>query len=408
MPRPLPIPHLVVAGGGMAGLAAALALDHGGRGRVNITLLDPQLEREQKDDARASAITAGSRRMLETLGVWEAVVPHAQAVSAMDITDARMDQVLRPVFLTFDGESPSEIFAHIVPNTALQQALLDKARRTGITLKADGVKSATPENRHMRVETTSGNTEHAELLVAADGAQSRLRQRAGIADYGWRYDRTAIATTIAHTLSHQGRATQHFLDGGPFALLPLTGNRSSIVWTEPHAAARRIMALPDEAFTAELAIRAGGFLGEITLAGSRAAHPLALRMARSFIAPRLALVGDAAHGLHPVAGQGINLGFRDVAALAEAVSDALDVGGDGGSALVLQRYQQWRRFDTLAMLAATDALVHLFAPQNGLLRTLRDIGMGLVDRFPPVKNALIRSAAGASGKPPKLLKGEPL
>jgi 2-octaprenyl-6-methoxyphenol hydroxylase len=404
---PVPGFLVVVAGGGMVGLAAALAVHRLGRGRIDVTILDPNFAQRQVNDARASALTAGSRRMLDALGVWEDIAPHAQPVTAMDISDAHLDQVLRPVFLSFgDDAATTEPFAHIVPNDVVHNALLKRVTEAGMVCLATGVKSAVPFPNGIHITPLSGDAFDAAFLIAADGAHSRIRQRAGIADYSWSYDRTAIVTTIAHSLDHQGRARQHFLNGGPFALLPLTGQRSSIVWTEPHKEAQRIMALPDDAFTAELALRAGGFAGDIHLAGPRAAHPLSLRMARTFIGNRLALAGDAAHGLHPVAGQGVNLGFRDVAALAECVGDAVELGGNPGVSQVLKRYEQWRRFDTLVMLAATDGLVRLFARQSPPLRLLRDIGLGLVDRAPWLKNALIRSAAGASGHPPKLLRGE--
>ena len=246
------------------------------------------------------------------------------------------------------------------------------------------------------------------LLVAADGARSRLRERAGIPVRGWSYGQSAIVTTVAHERDHNGRAEEHFLPGGPFAILPLRNRRSSIVWTEHTADAARIVALADDAFHDELEKRFGLHLGEITLAGPRRAYPLGLWVARSFVAERLALIGDAAHVIHPIAGQGLNMGLRDVAALAEAVVDAARLGLDPGDATVLERYQRWRRFDTLAMGVSTDSLNRLFSNRSDVLRLVRDVGLGIVDRLPPLKRLFIREAAGLTGEVPKLLRGEAL
>ena len=244
--------------------------------------------------------------------------------------------------------------------------------------------------------------------MAADGARSRLRERAGIATHGWEYDQSGIVVTVGHERDHQGRAEEHFLPAGPFAILPLKGKRSSLVWTEKRADAARIVALPEEEFHAELEQRFGLHLGEIKALDKPRAFPLGYFVARSFIAERLALVGDAAHVIHPIAGQGLNMGLKDVAALAETVVDALRLGIDPGQADVLKRYQRWRRFDTMAMGAATNTLNVLFSNESTLLRGVRDIGLGLVDRMPPLKNAFIRQAAGLSGEVPRLLKGEAL
>jgi 2-octaprenyl-6-methoxyphenol hydroxylase len=246
------------------------------------------------------------------------------------------------------------------------------------------------------------------LLVAADGARSKLREIAGIASYGWSYGQSAIVTTVAHEREHHGRAEEHFLPAGPFATLPLTGNRSSIVWTETTREAERIVGLPDAEFHAELEKRFGLKLGDISVAGPRRTYPLGFAVARSFIADRLALVGDAAHMIHPIAGQGLNMGLRDVAALAEAVVDAARLGLDPGGADVLERYQRWRRFDTAAMGIATDGLNRLFSNHSDALRLARDIGLGIVDRLPALKHFFIREAAGLTGEVPKLLKGEAL
>ena len=248
----------------------------------------------------------------------------------------------------------------------------------------------------------------ARLLVAADGARSTIRASAGIATHGWTYDQSAIVTTVGHERDHCGRAEEHFLPAGPFAILPLKGNRSSIVWTEAKGEAERIVALPDDAFHDELEKRFKLHLGEIKTVGARRVHPLGFFVARSFIAERIALVGDAAHVIHPIAGQGLNMGLKDVAALAEVIVDAARLGLDPGSATVLERYQRWRRFDTVTMGIATDGLNRLFSNRSDVLRLMRDVGLGLVDRVPNLKRLFIREAAGLVGEVPKLLRGEVL
>jgi 2-octaprenyl-6-methoxyphenol hydroxylase len=399
--------EVLIAGGGFAGLALALALRQALGPRFAVTLVDPVLARGE--DPRASAIAAAPRRMFEALGVWAAVAPQAQAILDMVITDSRVDDAARPVFLTFEGEvEPGEPFAHMIENARLVAALTAKAAAAGVTLVSQPVKDFTAAGADVTVELGDGSTWAAKLLVAADGGRSRLRQRAGIAVHGWSYGQSAIVTTVAHERDHHGRAEEHFLPGGPFAILPLRGNRSSIVWTEHTADAERFVALPDAAFRDELEKRFGLRLGDIALAGPRRAYPLGLWMARSFIAARMALVGDAAHVIHPIAGQGLNMGLRDIAALAEAVVDAARLGLDAGDATVLERYQRWRRFDTMTMGVSTDMLNRLFSNKSDGLRLVRDIGLGLVDRLPPLKRMFMREAAGLSGEVPKLLRGEAL
>lgn len=246
------------------------------------------------------------------------------------------------------------------------------------------------------------------LLVAADGARSTIRQAAGIATQGWDYGQSAIVTTVGHERDHNGRAEEHFLPAGPFAILPLKGRRSSIVWTEKISEAERLVALPDAAFHDELEQRFKLHLGEITVVGARRVLPLGFFVARAFIAERIALAGDAAHVIHPIAGQGLNMGLKDVAALAEVIVDAARLGLDPGAATVLERYQRWRRFDTMTMGLATDSLNRLFSNRSDVLRLLRDIGLGMVERLPGLKRLFIREAAGLFGDVPKLLRGEML
>jgi 2-octaprenyl-6-methoxyphenol hydroxylase len=258
------------------------------------------------------------------------------------------------------------------------------------------------------VTLSDGSVIEASLLVAADGARSKLRERAGIATHGWDYDQSGIVVTVGHERDHQGRAEEHFLPAGPFAILPLSGKRSSLVWTERRSEAARIVALSEEEFHDELERRFGLHLGEVKALDQPRAFPLGYFVARSFIGERLALVGDAAHLIHPIAGQGLNMGLKDVAALAEVIVDAARLGMDPGLANVIERYQRWRRFDTMAMGFATNSLNLLFSNRSTLLRTVRDIGLGLVDRAPPLKGMFIRQAAGLAGEVPRLLKGEAL
>jgi 2-octaprenyl-6-methoxyphenol hydroxylase len=258
------------------------------------------------------------------------------------------------------------------------------------------------------VTLASGKRLSARLVVAADGARSRLRELADIDTVAWDYPQSAIVTTVAHERDHGGRAVEHFLPAGPFAILPLQGRRASLVWTERTDEARRIVALPDAAFHAELERRFGLELGDIALAGPRRAFPLEFALARRFVAERLALVGDAAHVIHPIAGQGLNMGLRDVAALAETIAETARLGLDPGGHDALARYERWRRFDTTAMGATTDALNRLFSNRSELLKLARDVGLGIVDRLPALKTLFIREAAGLAGEVPKLLRGEAL
>ena len=299
---------------------------------------------------------------------------------------------MRPVFLTFAGEvEPDEPFAHMIENAPLNAALASKARAEGIALRATAVTGFQHDGRIM-VSFGDGSVS-ASLLVAADGARSRVREQAGIASHGWSYGQSAIVTTVTHEREHNGRAEEHFLPAGPFAILPLKGRRSSLVWTETDAEAARIMALPEAEFHGELERRFGLHLGEIGVAGARHAYPLGLFIARSFVAERIALVGDAAHVIHPIAGQGLNMGLRDVAALAEAIVDAARLGLDCGGADVLERYQRWRRFDTITMGIATDGLNRLFSNESDVLRLMRDVGLGLVDRM-PAREAVLHPRGG--------------
>jgi 2-octaprenyl-6-methoxyphenol hydroxylase len=400
---------IVIGGGAFAGLALALALRQGLGPEIPIVVADPALATRPSPDPRATAIVAACRRLFEAIGVWDQVAAESQPILDMVVTDSKLEDATRPVFLTFGGEvEPGEPFAHMIENRHLIDTLVGRAGAEGVDLRATTVAGFEARADGVDVTLGDGNTIEASLLIAADGARSRLRERAGIATHGWDYDQSGIVVTVGHERDHGGRAEEHFLPAGPFAILPLKGARSSLVWTENRAEAARITALSEDEFHAELEQRFGLHLGEVKALDRPRAFPLGYFVARSFIGQRLALVGDAAHVIHPIAGQGLNMGLKDIAALAEVVVDAARLGIDLGQADVLERYQRWRRFDTMAMGLATNSLNLLFSNKSTLLRSVRDIGLGLVDRMPPLKNVFIRQAAGLSGEVPRLLKGEAL
>ncbi len=400
---------IVIGGGAFAGLALALALRQGLGPEIPVIVADPALSARPSRDPRATAIVAACRRLFETIGAWDDIRSEAQPILDMVVTDSKLEDATRPVFLNFAGDvAPGEPFAHMVENRRLIDALVVRAEAEGIDLRATTVSSYDARSDGIDVTLGDGSVIAASLLVAADGARSKLRERAGIVTHGWEYDQSGIVVTVGHERDHEGRAEEHFLPAGPFAILPLSGKRSSLVWTERRSEAARIIALGDEEFHSELEQRFGLHLGEVKALDKPRAFPLSYFVARSFIAERLALVGDSAHVIHPIAGQGLNMGLKDVAALAEVVVDAARLGMDIGGADVLERYQRWRRFDTMAMGVATNSLNFLFSNHSTLLRTVRDIGLGIVDRAPPLKNLFIRQAAGLTGEVPRLLKGEAL
>lgn len=398
---------VVVAGAGYVGLATAVAIASARPG-LSVMVVDAAPEGVWKRDGRASAIAAAASRMLARLGCWDEIAPQAGPITEMIITDSHTSDPVRPVFLTFGGEAEAgEPFAHMVENRVLNGALRARAAELGIDV-VEGVAVSGFEAGPADVEIVlaDGTTQRARLLVAADGVRSRLRAMAGIRTTHWDYGQSGIVCTVAHERPHEGRAMEHFLPAGPFATLPLTGNRSSIVWTERTADAERLVAADPLVFEAELERRFGLTLGEIRVEDKPRAWPLGLTLAREFVRPRLALAGDAAHGIHPIAGQGLNLGFKDAAALAEVVVEADRLGRDIGALDVLQDYQAWRRFDTVQMGITTDVLNRMFSNDMAPVRTIRDIGLGLVDRMPRLKEFFIRQASGLSQNTPRLLRGE--
>ncbi len=398
---------VLIAGGGHVGLSLALALRMAGSG-LSVTVVDATPPEALGRDARASAIAAAGRRMLDALGVWRAIEANAQPITEMVITDSRTGDAVRPVFLTFDGRAgDGEPFAHMVMNGDMVGALRDRAAEEGAAIVApDSVDDFTVGPADVACRLGSGRTVRARLLVAADGGRSRLRSLAGIGTVSWPYRQSGIVVTVEHERPHHGRAVEHFLPGGPFAILPLKGNRSSLVWSEREDVARRIVAGDADIFRFELERRFGNQLGAVTPLGRPRAFPLGLTLARAFVRERLALAGDAAHGIHPIAGQGLNLGFRDVAALAECIVEAHRLGLDIGALPVLERYQSWRRFDSFEMGVTTDVLNRLFSNDNPVLRLARDVGLGVVDRLPALKRRFIGEAAGEGGELPRLLRGE--
>jgi 2-octaprenyl-6-methoxyphenol hydroxylase len=399
---------VLIAGAGIAGLTLALALARALKPGFAVTVCDPSLAAPPAGDDRVSAITASARHMLETLDIWPKIEAEAQPVHEMVITDSKLEDVVRPTFLNFDDHQRNGgPLAHIVEHRALAAALREASVTEGVELLPKPVEGF--ETASESVSLSLGDRPlTAKLLVAADGARSKLRTQARIFSVSADYKQLGIVATIGHEREHRGIATQHFLPAGTFATLPLTGRRSSIVWAEEAGEARRIAALPPEEFKKELVRRFGLKLGEIEVLSKVRAYPLSLSIARSFTGERLALLGDAAHVIHPLAGQGLNLGLRDAAALAESITDAARLGLDPGGPEVLKRYQRWRRFDTMAMAGMTDGLNRLFSNNSDALRVLRDVGLGLVERAPRLKQFFTDEAAGTGGDTPKLMRGEVL
>jgi 2-octaprenyl-6-methoxyphenol hydroxylase len=408
MPRPQRF-DVVIGGGGSVGLALAAALADALGPGFTLALLDRGDWRDAAGrDLRASALSAGSKRLLTALGSWARLADFAEPVTAIDITDSRLGDAIRPILLSYDNTlSASEPASYIVENDRLRAALIAAVvDRPGITLLGgSAIQGFAAGAADVSIDLADA-TLRARLLIAADGRGSRLRANAGIKVLRWSYPQTGIVTSLAHSRPHQGRALQHFLPSGPFAILPLPQNRSCITWTEDAGEARRLLGLEAAAFSAELARRFDHRLGDIVALGARAAWPLEMQLARALTAERFALVGDAARVVHPIAGQGLNLGLRDVAALTEVIADAARLGLDIGSGLVLERYERWRRLDSALSAGTFDALNTLFSNDWTLLRTARDVGLALVDRLPALKQFFVAEAAGLTGEVPKLLRGE--
>jgi 2-octaprenyl-6-methoxyphenol hydroxylase len=402
---------VLIVGGGLNGPVLALALARAGLSVTVVDALPLKALRATGFDGRAYALALASQRMLAALDLWDAVSGDAQPINGIRASDGRAGEGASPFFLAFDAAEIEEgPMGYMLEDRFLRVALLDAMKAedrishvAGRTVTAQQV-----DPQGVTVTLSDGKTLRARLIVGADGRRSGTAERAGITRTGWGYGQTALVAAIDHALPHGGIAHQFFMPPGPLAILPLPGNRSSIVWSESDAQAQAIMALDDAGFLDVLRPRFGSFLGEISLAGQRFTYPLNLTLANSFVAERLALVGDAAHGVHPIAGQGLNLGLRDVGALAECLVEAARRGEDIASPLVLARYQQWRRFDTATLAVATDAFNRLFSNDNPLLRLGRDLGMAAVGAVPGLRRRFIREAAGLTGDVPRLLQGQPL
>lgn len=401
-----------MAGAGIASTFLALALARGAGPALEITLVAPAAG-APVPDGRAYALSPGAVAALRGLGAWSAVSATAQPIAGMRITDSRTDDAVRPAYLGL-GDERAPALATMVEAGDLAAELRRGCEGAGIAVRQDRVTAFAADPAGTGVRLAGGDTLRAALLVAADGARSRLREAAGIGWVGTGYAQVAIVATIGHERDHRGVAVQHFLPGGPFAILPLAGagrtfpHRSSIVWSEAEPVARALLAGPEAARLAALAERFGPELGGIALDTPLASYPLAVGLARGMRAARFALLGDAAHQIHPLAGQGLNLGLGDAAALAERIVDAVRLGLDPGSDAVLAAYERDRRFDAVALAGLTDGLNRLFSNDRLAARALRDFGLGLVDRAPALKRALGREAAGTSGRAPRLMRGEAL
>lgn len=405
---------IVISGASYTGAALALALSKSLEGSLSIAVIDKAPAAPPgtpPDSPRAFAVSAASRHLLEYLRLWQQIEPAAQPVSEIEITDSPLNAGIRPVLLTYenaiDDGSPA---SHIVPDAVLAMALKSAlAQAPGVQLFSGAEATAFASGDSAATVTCSDGTRlTADLVVAAEGRRSAVREAAGIKTIGWDYAQSGICTLVRHSRPHEGRAVQHFLPSGPFAILPLPGNRSCITWTEEKSEARRIMGLANPEFLAEVEQRFSGRLGELELLMPPASWPLSLHLARSFVGPRLALLGDTARGVHPIAGQGLNLGFRDVAALTEVIVENARIGLPPSDPDGLKRYERWRRFDSTVSTAAFDGLNRLFSNDNPLLRSLREVGLGLVDRLPLAKSMLVKEAAGLTGDVPRLLRGETL
>lgn len=400
---------ILIVGGGLNGPALALALAQTGH---NVTVVDALPKAQFEDDAfdgRGYALALASKRLLAQIGIWEQVADQSQPMLEIKASDGQAGEGASPFFLHFDHREIEEgPMGYMLEDRYLRRALLqamENEPRISL-INERRVTAQTADLTGVTLTLDNGEELRGRMLVGADGRRSGTATRAGINRSGWDYGQTALVCAIDHEKPHHGIAHQFFMAPGPLAILPLPGNRSSIVWSEKTETAAAIQALDDASYIEVLKPRFGDFLGKISLAGKRFTYPLNLTIANSFIGDRMALIGDAAHGMHPIAGQGLNAGLRDVGALAEVITNATRRGEDIGSVLVLERYQQWRRFDTATLAAATDVVNKLFSNNNPLLRLGRDLGMGVINSLPGLKRNFMREAAGLTGDLPRLLKGE--
>lgn len=403
---------ILIAGGGLNGPALALALAANGLRVIVVDSRPAPVRAEAGFDGRAYALAIASKRLLTMIGIWDRVSERVQPILKIKASDGLPGQGASPFFLNFDSAEIEEgPMGFMLEDRHLYAAFLAEiARSANLTLLSnETVTAQTVDPSGVDVTLASGKTLRARVLVGCDGRASGVATRAGIRRQGWGYGQTALVTAVSHEKDHQGIAQQFFMPSGPLAILPLKGGfHSSIVWSETDHAAAAIQALDDDKYLEVLKPRFGDFLGQISLAGDRFTYPLSLTLAERFVDRRIALVGDAAHGVHPIAGQGLNLGLRDVAALAEVIVEAGRRGEDIGAIDVLERYQRWHRFDSTLLALGMDSVNRLFSNDNPVLRLGRDIGMGLVSALPGLRRGFIRQAAGLSGDLPKLLAGQPI
>jgi len=407
---------VIIAGAGIAGATLALALDQAG---LKCVLIDPIVFDAQVApafDGRASAIAYAAFRQWRALGVGAALEPHAQRIEQILVTDGQTPGAAAsgpgPFFLRFDSaeiadRSDGEPLGYLLENRHIRASLAKAVMDAGIAVLAPAkVASATFGPREAVVSLADGRELRAPVAVGAEGRGSVIRTEAGIGAIGWDYPQTGVVATVRLERSHEGVAHEYFLPGGPFAILPLTDNRASLVWTESRARGAALKAARPEIFHAHLMRRFGDFLGDVTVEGPVFTYPLSLQLAERLAANRVALLGDAAHGVHPIAGQGLNLGLKGAAALAETLVEAQRLGEDIGSEVVLERYATWRRFDTVTLSVGMDAFVRLFSNDNPALRLARGIGMAAVNRIGPARRFFMTEAGGAVGDLPRLLRGE--
>lgn len=399
--------EILIVGGGLNGPAMALALAQSGH---TVTVIDTLAEKIRKNaafDGRSYALALASVRLLSAIGIWDQVSDKSQPMLEIKVTDGRAGEGPSSFFMHFDhAEIEEGPMGHMLEDRFLRRAFLEAMAETSdIThLSGETVVAQEATASGVSVILASGRTLSGRLLIGSDGRASGTARRAGIQRTGWGYGQTALVCAIEHELPHNGIAHQFFMPPGPLAILPLPGNVSSIVWSETEETAAQFAALSDADFMEVLRPRFGDFLGQITLRGKRFTYPLGLTVANSFVADRLALIGDAAHGMHPIAGQGLNAGLRDVGALAQVLDEATRRGEDIGAPDVLARYQQWRRFDTATLALATDLTNRLFSNDNPLLRLGRDLGMGAINAMPSLRRKFIREAAGLTGDLPDLMR----
>jgi 2-octaprenyl-6-methoxyphenol hydroxylase len=386
-------------------------------------VVDPEAPDRLTDEAydgRSSAIAYGSQQALGGIGVWRHLKDAAQPILHIRVSDGDGSGGVSRLFLHYDHRlladrrGPPPPLGYIVENREIRRALLARAKELPRLRHLTPAKVAGAErgNGCATLHLADGRAIAARLLVAADGRNSPLRNDAGIGITQWSYPQTGIVCTVQHERPHEGVAHEHFLPAGPFAMLPMVPlngqNRSSIVWTERNEIAAAMLALDDDSLGREMERRFGLSLGRLRPASRRFGYPLSLSHADRYADHRLALVGDAVHAIHPIAGQGLNLGLRDVAALAECIVDACRLGLDPGQSTALERYERWRRFDTMALIAVTDSLNRLFSNDLAPLRLVRDLGLAAVNQAAPLKRLFMRHAMGVAGDPPRLVRGEPL